>query len=311
MKGYNPSFLGRRKKLKVVLPAISDSNRPFIAPVKNQNDHILHYPNYSVVQHAKRRLPFYTACNIDGSLYQSIRRKDLFKGGRDKWRKDRRIAYQHQWGGELYSAPKSDFDKGHMVKREDVQWGKDIDSAKEGARGTFYYTNATPQHPDVNRAIWKEIEDYILHEETLNFDLKICSFTGPVLRDDDPVFVSSVRGTEVKIPSLFWKVIYFTKDKKTVQRVAFLVGQLSLLESNEIVHPVIFDRDTDADTYFLDFDMADTYQVKTQFIESLTDLKFAPGEDSYQDMRAMKLVLEEVNVRGEKGMFKKVKGLVL
>ena len=293
------------------MPIISESLVPIVAPVKGDQNNILHYPNYSVVQHAERRFPIFTASNIDGALYQNIKRKDLFKGGRDRWRKDRRISFKHQWGGELYKAPKSDFDKGHLVKREDVQWGEHVDEAKEGARGTFYYTNAVPQHPDVNRAIWKDIEDYILHEETLHFDLKICSFTGPVLREDDPIFVSSVRENEVKIPALFWKVIYYTRDKKKTQRVAFLVGQLSLLESHEIVHPMIFDRDADADNYFLDFDMADTYQVNTALIESLTNLTFAKAVDSYQDERAQKLVIQQVNVRGEKSAKRVIEGLVL
>lgn len=311
MPGYNPRFLGRRKTLSVPLPEIPEELQSVIAPVKDSNDDVLHYPNYSLVQHAERRLPMYTACNIHGKLYQRISRKDLFKGGRDKWRKDKRISYKHQWGGELYSAPKSDFDKGHMVKREDVQWGKEIDDAKEGARGTFYYTNAAPQHKDLNRAIWKDIEDYVLHDETTHFDLKINSFTGPVLLDNDPVFVSQVRDAEVRIPSLFWKVIYYTKDKKEPLRVSFLVGQLSLLESNEIVKPVFFDRDGDDETYFLDFDMADTYQVNTGFVEALTGLTFAPAIDPYTDNRAMKLILEEVNIPGAKSVGRVLKGLTL
>ncbi len=309
--GYNPRFLGRKNVLKVPLPSIPEEKQSLITPVKDDKQGILKYPNYSVILNAERKFPFFTASNIHGKQFRQISRKDLFKGGNDRWLKDRRIKYSQQWGSELYSARKSDFDKGHLVKREDVQWGRSNRAAKEGAVGTFYYTNAAPQHARMNRAIWSDIEKYILHSETVTFNLKISVFTGPVLRDDDPVFISKVRDEQVRIPSLYWKLIYYSKDNATVQRVAFLVGQLSLLESDEIVVPVVFDRDSEEENYFLDFDKADTYQVNTSLIESLTGLEFTPAIDSYHDDRPTKLILNEVNARGGGGSSVFIEGLVL
>ena len=307
--GYKPGFIGRRRSLRVALPEFSEEFKNRLAPVKKREDCVLRYKNYSVIQEKERKFPILTASNIHGKLLKSIPRKSLFKSG-DRWVKDRRISYQHQWGSELYSAPFSDFDKGHMVKREDVQWGRSATSAKEGARSTFFYTNAVPQHKDLNRSIWRRIEDYVLHSETHEFDLKINVFTGPVLRDDDPLFVSRVRNQQIRIPTLFWKVIYYTRDRENLCRVAFLVGQHTLLEENEITEPKIIDRSGDQQNYFLDFDKADTYQVNPPFIETLVGFQLPPAIDLYQDERATKLILQEVNVRGEDDPLIIIEGLV-
>src|SRR3546814_8573174 len=115
-----------------------------------------------------------TATNIDGLQFKKVPRKD-------SWRKDTRISKEFQFGKELYTAPKSNFDKGHMTKREDVQWGETFGIAFNAANSTFYYTNAVPQHNDLNRVIWRSLEDYILHHETKKNELRLCVFTGTVL----------------------------------------------------------------------------------------------------------------------------------
>ncbi|MBK8429509.1 MAG: DNA/RNA non-specific endonuclease [Lewinellaceae bacterium] len=78
----------------------------------------------------------------------------------DQWQLDP----QDPWtamGSSLYSAHKSDFDKGHMTKREDAQWGQSDEEARNGALSTFYYTNAVPQVARLNQQLWRGLEDYI------------------------------------------------------------------------------------------------------------------------------------------------------
>lgn len=311
MKGYAPDFLGIG--FNVDLPEISGEISAHIAPLKNDQGYVLDYHNYSVVQHADRRLPMFTASNIYGRKVKSISRKTLFPGGRDRWLKDPRIEGDHQWGTELYSAKAYDFDKGHMVKREDVQWGDNDEQAKEAAQTTFYYTNAAPQHAKVNRSIWLKIEDYILHEETVGEDLKVNVITGPVLQANDPIFVEEVRGTEVRLPTLYWKVVYFVKGGLALYHVAFLVGQQGVLEKNGITHPKVTERGVESyDDLFMNFEEADTFQVNVSFVEQLTGLKFHEAIDPFQGDRCSKLILQEVNVRGmEGGTQTFVEGLML
>jgi len=169
--GYQKNFLSK----PVPLPKLSKSQEDDLAPVKDNDDATANYINYSVQLSASRRFPFFSASNINGKLFRKLSRED-------KWRIDERVHKEHQWGPELYRAQKSDFDRGHMTKREDVQWGHSVMAATKAADSTFFYSNAVPQHARLNQRIWRLLEDYILHAETKEHGLKICVFTGPVLR---------------------------------------------------------------------------------------------------------------------------------
>ena len=126
-------------------------------------------------------------------MFKSIKREDIFSGGSDSWKKDDRIPKECQLGKELYSAEKSNFDRGHLTKREDVQWGESAEIARNAAASTFYFTNAVPQVDRLNRGVWRRIEDYILHHEVVKQSLKISMMTGPLLLDDDPDFVTEIQ----------------------------------------------------------------------------------------------------------------------
>lgn len=297
-KGFEPVFLG--KHLKVPLPQVNASSKRDLAPVEGSKSTVLHYPHHSVVLSRKRKFPLFTAVNIDGKAFRNINRESLFPSGDDKWEIDER-ARDFQWGVELYSTKGSDFDKGHLVKREDPQWGNDEEMAANAARSTFFYANCVPQVGDLNRKEWLSLENYILKKESAANKLKVSVFTGPVLADDDPFFINTVRGQEVQIPVLFWKLVYFSGDGKTLSRVAFLMGQRELLFKRRIVRPK---PEGELETIivkpklFEDFDDAATYQVNVAVVEQLTGLSFSPANEPYRDTRPVKIILKHVEVEG-------------
>lgn len=284
--GYEADFiLGKT----VPLPELKESYSNDLV-VDDSGNAIIKYINYSVALSGTNKFPYYTATNIDGELFKKVPRKD-------NWRKDPRISKDSQWGTELYSAPKSDFDKGHMTKREDVQWGNTEAIALNAADSTFYYTNAVPQHKDLNQDIWRSLEDYILHTETKENLLRVCVFTGPILSKSNPHFVTPIQGEMVQIPVLFWKVVVFQKDDGDLYRVGFMMGQKRLLVENGIVEE--FEAVTEDDQLFMDFDDAATYQVNISLIEKLSDIKMPNAIDSYRDTRNVKLVLKEIDIDPE------------
>ncbi len=177
-KGFNHEFLGVEK---VSFPTLGSRHKNDIAPIDGSDKSILHYINYSAILSKSRKFPFFTASNIDGELFKKASRAK-------SWKKDER-AKSYQWGQELYSAEKSDFDKGHMTKREDVQWGETIGLAQLAADSTFYYVvQCSSSYIDLNQEIWKSLEDYILHTETTKKKPgKYVVFTGPVLSENDPL----------------------------------------------------------------------------------------------------------------------------
>jgi endonuclease G len=287
--GYTEHFLIQPVKL----PQLSSQQKTDAVKLDDGSD-VLHYLNYSVTLSATRRFPFFTASNIDGKLFKKVSRKD-------NWRNDPRVKPAYQWGKELYKAPKSDFDKGHMTKREDVQWGPTDEEAIEAADSTFYYTNAVPQHGKLNQKIWRSLEDYILHKESKENGMKISVFTGPVLSNLDPNFVTPVNGETIQIPLLFWKVVVFAKADGKLYRVGFLMSQSSLLYENGIVEEALQEKLeeelTEADQLFLNFKDAETYQVNISTIEKLSGLTMPKATDVYTDDRNIQLILQEVDVK--------------
>jgi endonuclease G len=287
-KGYNPFFIGK-KNLKVGLPVLGALHKDDVVSINDKSTDVIDYINYSLVLSSSRKFPYFTASNVDGSLFKKAPRDD-------NWRKDSRLE-SAQWGSELYSATKSDFDKGHMTKREDVQWGDTIGIAQAAADSTFYYSNAVPQHAKLNQKIWKSLEDYILNTETTSKKLKVCVFTGPVLSNSDPDFVTPINGEIVKIPVIFWKVVVFSKADGNLYRVGFLMSQNKLLKENGIVEE--HKRGIDEANLYMQFDDAATYQVNVALIEKLTELKLPEAIDCYTDDRNIKLILEEVEIDPE------------
>jgi endonuclease G, mitochondrial len=286
--GYSELFLDQ----PVPLPRLTTDQQADLAPVQGTTDHLARYANYSVALSRSRKFPFFTASNIDGGLFKKASRSN-------NWRKDPRIEASHQWGSELYSADHSDFDKGHMVKREDVQWGNTQVEAQQGADSTFFYTNAVPQHARLNQQIWADLEDYILHTESVGEQLKISVFTGPVLGLADPEFVTDVKDQTVRLPILFWKVVVFTRRDGTLCRVGFLMGQKTLLTKHGIVRPSVLEVVTEQDDLFLKFEEADTFQVNLATIETLTGITMPIAEDLYRDDRPIQLITEVVDTTQE------------
>jgi endonuclease G, mitochondrial len=287
-KGYDPFFIGN-ENLKVELPILGATHKNDVVSINKKSTSVIDYINYSLVLSSSRKFPFFTASNVNGSLFKKAPRDD-------NWRKDSRLK-SAQWGSELYSAKKSDFDKGHMTKREDVQWGDTLGIARAAADSTFYYSNAVPQHAKLNQKIWKSLEDYILNTETTGNKLKVCVFTGPVLSKSDPDFVTPVNGEIVKLPVLFWKVVFFPKSDGKLYRVGFLMSQNKLLRENGIVEEHV--KGIDEANLFMQFDDAATYQVNIPLIEKLTEIELPKAIDSYSNEKSLKLILEEIDIDPE------------
>ncbi|MBR1032611.1 DNA/RNA non-specific endonuclease [Bradyrhizobium liaoningense] len=194
---YDSEFLG--DGFSVPMPSLSDSLRASAFA----SGAVLDYTHYSLVMHAERRVAIFTAHNVDASRAVRV------KGGLT-WKMDER-AGENQLGSETYDG--NQLDKGHLVRREDVLWGP-VPEAKLANKATYFYTNAAPQHQNFNQDEWVTLEDWILDKAT-DFSYRLCVFTGPVLRSNDPVLndlppnlrtMFRARGS-AQMPAAFWKVV--------------------------------------------------------------------------------------------------------
>ena len=237
--GYDPAFLGRGK-LAVPLPRVRDSG---LVLTLADGKPALAYTHFSVVMHALRRLPILTAVNIDGRQRRFIVRK-----AGQNWYVDPRLPRAAQVGNEFYGP--TNFDRGHMVRREDPVWGAEEEAAAAN-EDSFHYTNACPQHPDLNQKTWLQLENYILDNADVR-DLRVCGFTGPVLAPGDP----EMHG--VQVPLQFWKVAVVVDDATgKLAAAGYMQSQESLVSAMEFR-----------------FGAFKTYQVPLARIEKLTGLDF-------------------------------------
>jgi endonuclease G len=268
--GYSKYFHGREHPLK--MPVLNPKQRKDLVKY-GKNKFELDYIHYSAIMSKTRRFAYYTAVNIDGTSWKDNPRKGT-------WKKDDRISKQYQLGRELYTADNSNFQQGHLVKREDPEWG-DNTIALEAGRNTFIYTNCVPQHRKLNQEIWEELENNILHKGAIDMKLKISVFTGPVLSENDGVFVTRVDDQEVKIPNLFWKIVTWMKTDGKMYAVGFVQSQEKFLIDDGIIKKLLIPSKirlmelSDEDIFeHLKFKDGNTYQVRIEEIENFTGLKF-------------------------------------
>ena len=213
--GYDPDFLG--EGLVAPWPGLpahvqDDLARPSDGTEASPFE--LRYTHFGVRFSAGRRQPVVTAVNIDGEHPVRIKR------GKDKWFTDGRLRRDVQLGRDDYDHP--EIDRGHMVRREDPNWGPDAAQANDD---TFHYTNAAVQHATMNQGkeLWLGLENYIL-DNARTHGFRACVFTGPVNRDDDPEIQDGVLA-----PMEFWKLVAMAGADGGLHATAYLLSQGDLI----------------------------------------------------------------------------------
>lgn len=222
-KGYLPTFLGRG--LNIAMPQPKGALKKFAAKLDGTDGIVLKYYNYSTILHSVRRMPIISAINVDGDPAKRLddsKRKDV-------WLRDNRVSFDLQLDDAYYK--NSGFDKGHMSRREDANWGATAEEAKRNADLTCMYTNACPQVAAINQSskkgLWGILEKVVLEKGAAVEEGKtarISVFNGPIFREDDRVF----RG--VQVPVDFFKIVLWLTDDGDLKATAFKLSQQSLVD---------------------------------------------------------------------------------
>lgn len=293
-RGYSQDFLGAGK-LRVALPKVSPDLRKFVAPVEGEASGELKYWNYSVVMNKQRRLAFFSAVNVDASL----RPEGSGRSG-DRWYLDTRIDDDHQTGQDFYGSQRefeadrsgNPFDRGHLTRRLDAQWGNTDDIASRNGNDSFHFTNCAPQYYLYNQGTkkWLGLEDYVVMQ--FAGGEKASVFNGPVFdaplsridnngrlhlqlggkKHRDPTFGG------VAIPKMFFKIVACRREDATLGVAAFLMSQEQFLRRiGDRLHGMpeeALEALTDAE--------ARLYQVTVADVEKVTGLRFASlrGKDA-------------------------------
>ena len=279
MNGYQPDFLSG---INLRLPILTAAQKKLRAPLeKDPKQFELKYTHFSIVVNKSRKFAFFVATNIDGSLWNA-KIKD-----RITFAKDDNILKEYQVGDELYDFYKSrsnnDFDKGHIAKFQDPQWG-DVVAIKQAADETMKYSNCLPQHHTLNRGAWKSLEDYIVKKFTKEDGedgRKVSVFAGPVLLSSDPFYIDLINGKPLQIPCHFFKVVVYRNKADKLTTVAFIMSQENILrkynfvvDQKQDIRGFTVTKEKAAVDFFEDFTTGEPYQVRIDFVEQVTGLKF-------------------------------------
>lgn len=106
---------------------------------------------------------------------------------------------------------RSGYDRGHLAPAGDFKYSQRM------MRETFFMSNITPQAPQFNRGIWKELEEQVRAWAIRDNGLYVV--TGPVLQPGLPTIG---KANEVSVPQKFYKVILYC-NKPDIRMIGFLL----------------------------------------------------------------------------------------
>ncbi len=259
--GYDPGFLGAG--LDAPWPEFGETIAADLAPPSDaepERPYELRYTHFGVLYSKGRRSPRVTAVNIDGE--NSVR----IKRGNDKWFADLRIDADIQLGQDDYGD--AEIDRGHMVRREDPNWGPD---ARQANFDTFHYTNSALQHSSLNqgKTLWQGLENYIL-DSARTEGFKACVFTGPVFRDDDPPLPPS----NAQVPLEFWKIVAMPSAEGGLHATGYVLSQ------GDLIRELLERRSRSEAVEGFVLGAYRTFQVAIRHIEEVTGLSFPDLRDA-------------------------------
>lgn len=178
-------FRGLEQEVMKLLPQQLDSFGSHTLPTDAKR---LVHPAWMAANSANYRQPYWTT---------HILRKDLFFGNYTQ--------YSGFGADPLLKGPSADssdyagsgYDRGQLVPSGDLRW------SKEALSTTFYYSNISPQVPELNRKTWYKLET-ITREWAMRYN-ELVVVSGPVLNQQ---FASTQRGSyRVSVPRYYYKII--------------------------------------------------------------------------------------------------------
>jgi endonuclease G len=219
--GYDPDFL---ETISVPLPTLGAAMEKDTAVVasdqrNNGNRFELAYYHYSVFMNKRRRTAWFSAANVDGD-----HRPNIGKRQGDRWYRDPRIDETEQLGQEAFE---SGIDRGHLTRREDTAWGKNVKDATAANNDTFHFTNCSLQASAFNRGKdrWQGLEQFLLERHAKPDQRRMIVITGPLFSNSDPIYRNEKMDYSVRCPLKFWKVCVLTRADGTPSATAFILAQ--------------------------------------------------------------------------------------
>lgn len=236
--GYSPGFLGRGRRIG--LPGETAEVKRELATLKDSTATELKYDHYSLKVSKERRTPFYAAGNIDGSKLRGVQGLGSLPP-RPAWSYDPRMDKAWQPDDSIFS---NAMQRGHLFKREDANWGEDLDAIKRADMHSFTIPNATPMIANFNNVEWGDLEDIVTKE--CQAGKKVSYFAGPIFRSSDPFFnelksgvSASERRKGMRVPQSFWKIVAWVEEGD-LKSAGFILDQTDEITARGLIEEMNF-----------------------------------------------------------------------
>lgn len=298
-KGYQPKFVDG--KTHVDLNVLNTAQQKLLPTVSGNAHKLLNYTNLSVWYNKQRKVPFVAAYNVDGSQKKEVARASSFQA-------DPRIAKTIQLDEKEFYAlvtNLTEFEIGHMASHNEMAWGDTLNS-KVRSHQTFHYTNSVPQVEKLNSGLWSKLESYVIKESQQSGSQKINVFTGPMLKDTDPVYVFDKH---FKVPLFFFKIVVFLHEGQLYSTGYVMSQYKRALELGLIpakTKPVLERKALiEVPEPFSDYNHKEVFQVNIDLIENYTGLNFNWPKVARVEVPNGEFKLEEIAETG--GTERKIK----
>lgn len=237
--GFNPRFLDMARE--VPMPSVTPDGERVLAPLLDGAGTELKYRHFSVWMQRERRLALYTAANVDWRKRRKVvdgqaTSRDGLAGWppnnkfRELWVEDPRMDSRYQLPDIFYTEDRGAFDKGHIVRRDDVCWGEHFEEIQMANGDTFHVTNCSPQIKPFNQGQygqenWGDLETAIANVTKADVEAA-CVFAGPIFGRTDRWFRGKDQSgaARIQIPDRFWKIVV-VKGEQDFEAYGFILGQ--------------------------------------------------------------------------------------
>ena len=321
--GYKPRFI---EGFRIEMPRLSQAQKADAArnlqADAGDDPFELKYHHFSIVMNERRRLAFFTACNIDGSKAKHVDRdsgdvsalepddprlESLDAAGAeasDRWYDDERLAESDYAGADVYEKqvvagfPNTRsmartlrmFQRGHLVRRMDPAWGTNKQALLADA-DTFHWTNCSPQVGFFNMgrapANTPNSGGGLLWRALENYVLRnAVAENARVSCFTGPVFTNQDREFRgIRVPGRFWKVVVWAENGE-LRSLAMIADQRPVIR---VWPEALEEAGSEAYGDPNELALVEDFLTTVDEIERLTRLDFG------KDVRAA-----DINVSGER-----------
>jgi endonuclease G, mitochondrial len=136
----------------------------------------------------------------------------------DNFRSDYRIPQMFR--ADLADYQNSGFDRGHLVPSANHR-EEDLENSE-----TFLLSNMSPQHPDLNRKIWKNLEKAVRQLNAKDKIYETYVLSGPLFDFNTPVESigsEDANGVTLPVPHSYFKSVLTENNKGALHMWSFLI----------------------------------------------------------------------------------------